>query len=100
MRPLDQLRKATREVHDRLEATPYARAVLDGTLNLTQYVSFLRALHVMHTALESTIEASGRADLRDVFGVPAARRELLERDLTFLRVDLRAVDAAVLQGLV
>jgi heme oxygenase len=99
-RPIDRLRAATHELHTRLEALPYARAVMDGTVQLAQYQSFLRAMHLIQLELESGVERAGRADVRKVYGEPAERRLLLERDLAALSVDTSAVDAAALHALV
>jgi heme oxygenase len=98
-RPVEQLRAATRDVHESLETLPYARSVLDGSVPLDAYKSFLRAVYLVHVALEQLVESSGRADLRLLFGVPGQRRSLLERDLADLAVDPNAVDPAALRAL-
>lgn len=99
-RPIDRLRTATQEPHARLEALAYARAVLDGTVELAQYQSFLRAIYLIQTELEGAVERAGRADVRNVYGEPAERRHALEQDLAALAVDPHLVDAPALHALV
>jgi len=99
-RPITRIREATAAAHARLEATPYARTVLDASLSISAYASFLRALHVVHVALEQAVERSGDADLRALFARTAERRTLLERDLSHLAVDPHGVDFASLAAAV
>ena len=99
-RPIDQIRAATSAAHQRLEELPYARSVLDGSLPIERYGSFLRAIHIVHEALEQAIELSGDAELRQVFGRAFERRALLEQDLAYLGLDLHGVDYASLQAAV
>lgn len=79
---------------------PYARSLLDGTLPMTQYASFLHAVHTVHGELELALRHSTISALGVVLGQGFERRALLERDLAFLAVDLRRVDGAQLQALV
>ena len=99
MDPTDALRAATRRLHEQLDALPYASAVLDGTLTIAHYASFLHAVHTVHEALEQIVERTGDRALQQLFGQSARRRGLLARDLAHLRVDLHAVDAAQLRAL-
>ena len=46
------LRAATRGIHEHLEKSPFARAVLDGSLGEEAYVGYLRILAVLHATLE------------------------------------------------
>jgi heme oxygenase len=98
--PIEALRTATKPLHEQLDALPYARAVVGGTLPIALYGSFLRALHTVHEALETVLERTPQPELRPLFARCAGRRALLAQDLTFLQVDLRAVDAAQLRALV
>lgn len=98
--PSARLRASTREIHDRLEQLGYSRAVLDGSLPSAHYASFLRALFVLHNALEQCVELAADPALRAVFGRGFERRALLEQDLAFLRVDPHGVDPAALCALV
>lgn len=98
--PIDALRAAVRPLHEQLDAFPYARAVVDGSLPIALYGSFLHAVHTVHEALESVVETTSAPALRTLFASSAARRALLAQDLTFLQVDVRAVDAAQLRALV
>lgn len=99
-RPIERLRAATREVHERLEQLPYARSVLDGTVDRAAYGSFLRAVRLVHLALEQVIETAADASFRTLLGEPGARRALLDRDLAQLGIDENGVDGAALQALV
>lgn len=98
--PVDAVRAATRQAHEQLDALPYARAVVDGSLPLELYASFLHAVHTVHEALESVVERTSAPALRAYFASTAARRALLAQDLAFLQVDPRRVDAAQLRALV
>ncbi|MET0385519.1 MAG: biliverdin-producing heme oxygenase [Polyangiales bacterium] len=98
--PIAAIRTATRTMHERIDSGPYARAILDGTLPVGRYASFLRALHVVHGELEHAVEMSGNTALRDAFVHGVERRQRLERDIAFLQTDIRGVDAAVLHAVV
>ena len=92
-RAIERIRAVTQQLHDELEQLPHARAMLDGSLSIVRYTSYLRALHIVHQALEL---ASGRADdevMRLVHERARQRRSDLERDLVALESDPREVDA-------
>lgn len=96
---MERLRAATRELHESLESLPYTRALLDGSLPLSHYQSFLRALHIIHLALEQAVELASHEALKQLAGRASARRLRLERDLGDLHVDAHAVDAPGLRAL-
>jgi len=98
--PIDALRAATRQLHEQLDTLPYARAVVDGSLPMGLYASFLHAVHTVHEGLESVVERTSAPELRPYFARCASRRALLAQDLAYLQVDLCRVDAAQLRALV
>ena len=49
---MDRLKRGTREQHALLESLPYFLALKDGTLVLESYLAHLRALAIIHGALE------------------------------------------------
>ena len=98
--PSGRLRNAVRECHERLDKTAYAAAVMDASLPLAHYASFLRALYALHDGLEQLVELSGSPILRAAYAAGPAQRERLERDLTFLNTDRYGVDVAALHALV
>jgi heme oxygenase len=100
MRPIELLRSATRELHDRIDNGEFAHALSDGSLAVPRYASFLRAVHTVLSALEETIELSGASELRSACAHGLERRTRLVHDLEYLQTDLRGVDAAVLHALV
>lgn len=51
------LRAAVRDLHARIETTPFARSLLDRTVHLDAYVGYLRVLAVIHAALESSLDS-------------------------------------------
>jgi heme oxygenase len=98
--PLAQIRAATAPQHQRLEALPYGRAVLDGSVPVGLYASFLRAIDLIHGELLQALELSRDQGLRAVAGPFYERRALLSQDLAWLKSDPLRVDAASLQALV
>jgi len=98
-RQLARLRSETGAVHEELERTPYARAVMDATVPSGLYASFLRAVAIVHEELDKALFA--HPELTPVASARSAhRRELLAHDLAALGADPLAVDAAALQALV
>ncbi len=100
MRPLEALRAATRPLHERLDDGAFAQAVLDGSLTLDRYASYLRAVHGVLTGLEESIEQSGSSELRSLSAHGLQRRARLGQDLAYLHTDLQGVDAAALHAVV
>ena len=52
---VERLRASTRDWHDALEATPFASAMLAGTLPIERYVGQLAAYRVVLAALASAM---------------------------------------------
>ncbi len=98
--PLERIRAATRELHARIDRGAYAKAVLDGTLPISRYASFLRALYAVYGELEHAVETASTPSLREAFAGGVERRSRLARDLQYLLTDPRGVDAALLHALV
>ena len=98
--PIARLRRATAASHTRIEALPYGRAVLDGSVPIGLYASFLRAVDLIHGELLQALELSRDQGLRAVAGPLQERRALLSQDLAWLKADRHGVDAAALQALV
>jgi heme oxygenase len=98
--PLARLRSATAAAHQRVEGLPYGRSVMDGTVPVAHYASFLRAIDLIHGELLHALELSRDAVARGVLGSMVERRALLARDLLHLKADPLQVDAAALQALV
>jgi heme oxygenase len=97
---LARIRAATAAAHERVEALPYGRAVLDGTVPIPLYASFLRAVDLVHGELLQALELSRDQRLREVAGPFFERRTLLSQDLASLGAQRQTVDAAALQALV
>ncbi|MDX2543850.1 biliverdin-producing heme oxygenase [Streptomyces sp. WI04-05B] len=79
---VERLRRSTRDWHDALEATPFAAAMVDGTLPVERYVGQLAAYRVVLGALES--ELAGVTDFsadRPVWSLDLVKLPLVERDL-------------------
>src|SRR4051794_4400891 len=93
--PLGALRQATRALHERIDNSAFAQALHDGSLSMSHYRSFLRAVFQIVGTLEEAVERSGDAALRAACAHAIERRARLTRDLEYLGVDPRAVDAAV-----
>jgi heme oxygenase len=100
MGPVDAIRASTRALHARLDHGEFAHAVLDGSISMPRYASFLRAVYTVLTGLEETLERGERAELRALWTHGVERRGRLRQDLAHLQADLHAVDAAVLYALV
>jgi heme oxygenase len=97
---LERLRAATRQAHERIDSGPFSRSVLDGSLSLQRYASFLRATMCVTCELEQAVERAHSPVLRSAFAHGAERRARLTQDLAYLQCDPRGVDAAVLEALV
>lgn len=78
----DTLRQATWDIHERLEATPYAKALEDGSVSLEGYLGHLRCLAVLHSELERHL--SKVAD-HPVWRPEDSRLPLIMADLDFFR---------------
>jgi heme oxygenase len=78
---VDRLRASTRDWHDALEATPFASAMLAGTLPIERYVSQLAAYRVVLTALEGALSRVTDPSAEPVWSPDLVKLPLVERDL-------------------
>lgn len=92
--PLERLRHATRATHDRIDSGPYAKGVMDGSLPIARYASFLRALRVIHVGLVQTLESARDVVVRSAFAHGHERIDRLTLDLTSLQLDPHGIDTA------
>lgn len=80
---MDRLKAETREAHLLTERTPFAQAMMRGTLTRSQYVAQLASFREVHRALEASLARSGER-VSTVYRASMAKAALLERDLAFL----------------
>lgn len=95
----EKLRQATRESHDRLEATGYAQALTNGTIATESYVGYLRVLGILHGTLEPLLENADNPVLKGIWRESLRRVGPLAQDLNYFRMNLipdapDAIDAA------
>ncbi len=81
------LRAATREIHSRIEETPFAKELLDGTLDRDSYVGYIRVLAVIHAAMERRLDACEHPLVVPVWRAEDLRRlpQLMDDNDFFLR---------------
>jgi len=82
------LRIATRDLHSRIEATPFAKSILDKTLHLDAYVGYVRVLTVIHAALERRLDACDHPQVTRVWSDDLRRLPELLADNDVFRWDL------------
>lgn len=83
---VERLRASTRDWHDALEATPFASAMIAGTLPVERYVGQLAAYRVVLEALEGELArvADPSSDAGDAVWSPdLVKLPLVERDLAY-----------------
>lgn len=84
---VERLRTSTRDWHDALEATPFASAMIAGTLPAERYVGQLAAYRVVLEALEGELarvtdaSAGGSSATGPVWSSDLVKLPLVERDL-------------------
>lgn len=95
----EELREATREVHEALHrATPFAR-IADGEMDLESYGALLQFLHRYHGLMTGACEAGAMAlDAPELAAAHRARIAALEQDMDFLGVTPKAGLAETAQG--
>ena len=80
----ESLRVATRDLHSRIEATPFAKAFLGGALHLDAYVGYLRVMAIIHATLERCLDACDHPLVSHVWSEELYRvPELLEDNEAF-----------------
>ncbi|MCD6060114.1 MAG: hypothetical protein K0S16_425 [Moraxellaceae bacterium] len=94
-----RLRAETRDAHARIEATPFFRALADGSLGPAGYASWLRALAVLHEAVRHVLARSRAPVLQPFRECLPDRLALLDRDLVhFHGQGLAESEAAILRA--
>ena len=76
-----RLHAETRDAHARIEAMPFFQALADGNPGLAGYVSWLRALGVLHEAVRHVLARSRAPVLQPFRESLPDRLALLDRDL-------------------
>jgi heme oxygenase len=84
MKPIDELRRATQALHDRLDQSPYAGRVMDGSLRLEDYAAFLASLVVIHEALEAAAKESREPAVQSLWSPESRALPALAKDLEHL----------------
>lgn len=79
----ERLRAGTRAWHDALEATPFASAMVGGTLPLDRYVAQLAAYRVVLEALEGELSRAVSPSVASVWSPDLAKLPLIESDLRY-----------------
>lgn len=96
---MQRLRKETAAAHARIEQMPFLRALQDGTLELTAYVSWLLALQAILEAVTFVLARTPNAGLQSIRALVQDRLPLLDRDIAwFHRQEVPVIDAAVLRA--
>ena len=78
-----RLKEETTDVHSRIEALPYFKALIDHKLPLDCYVNQLRALAVIHAVMETEIGSSEDIRVAAIWDDEFKKLPLLEQDLQF-----------------
>ncbi|ELP68236.1 biliverdin-producing heme oxygenase [Streptomyces turgidiscabies] len=81
---VERLRTSTRDRHDALEATPFASAMLAGTLPVECYVGQLAAYRLVLGSLEGELSRlTGVAAAEPVWSADLVKLPLVDRDLAY-----------------
>ncbi|MDW4907523.1 biliverdin-producing heme oxygenase [Streptomyces sp. ADMS] len=80
---VERLRASTRDWHDALEATPFASAMIAGTLPVDRYVGQLAAYRVVLEALEGELTRVTDSSADPVWSPDLIKLPLVERDLAY-----------------
>lgn len=86
------LRERTQEQHTAIESSPFFAALAAGHLPRARYVELLRALAIVHEALEAGLSRSADPAVRAVLRPEDARLPLLLRDLRDAGFEARDVE--------
>lgn len=82
-----QLREATRQRHDRLEALPFAQRLAAGDLPLTAYTGYLRAMATIHAVLEHQLSVSDEPRITGVWHPDMVKLDAVLADLAYFAAD-------------
>lgn len=80
---VERLRASTRDWHDALEATPFASAMIAGTLPVERYVGQLAAYRLVLEALEGELARVTSLSAAPVWSADLVKLPLVERDLEY-----------------
>nr|WP_203729666.1 biliverdin-producing heme oxygenase [Streptomyces sp. SID12501] len=80
---VERLRTSTRDWHDALEATPFASAMIAGTLPVERYVGQLAAYRVVLTALEGELSRVTDPSADPVWSADLGKLPFIEHDLAY-----------------
>lgn len=81
--PAERLRASTRQHHDALESTGFARALLSRTLPLDRYVGQLAAHRIVLHALEGELSRAADPAVVRVWSPELVKVPLLDQDLNY-----------------
>jgi heme oxygenase len=84
-----RVRSTLAPAHARLEAAPFSKAVMDGSVPRGAVVTYLRCLLAAHEALEGRLAASQDAAVRAVWSAELAKTPLLKKDLALTDPDAK-----------
>ncbi|MDQ5853280.1 MAG: biliverdin-producing heme oxygenase [Chloroflexota bacterium] len=97
---MERLRAETRDHHTRVEALPFFNALIAGELPLDSYVGLLRAMGIVHDALEHAFMQTTYPVLSTLWDNRMRRLQLIQRDLKYFENDaLQDLPAATLSAL-
>ena len=82
---MGRLRVQLRERHDRLERLPFSGALREKTLPIESYVGLLRALSVIHAALERGLDESVNGTTQAIWHADLRKFSLIQKDLAFFK---------------
>lgn len=94
MSALVRLRRETAEMHQRVEETPFARAMADGSVERRRYVDYLRATAIMLDTLRTQVQRHGTARARSACARLDELSERLAADLELLAPNTPLTNAA------
>ena len=75
-----QLRDATREIHEKIEALPFHQALREKKLGVVSVRTLLRALAIVHSALEKELDSCADERVRSVTRVVSVKSGWLRRN--------------------
>lgn len=81
----DILRKSTKDIHKSIESTPFAQAVLKKELTLETYLGYIRALAIIHAALEGCLNNCHDSRIVKIWSSEMQRSSLLNDDNDYFR---------------
>ena len=80
---MEQLRAVVQPFHERLQALPYFAGLENGAAELQSYISHLRALAIVHGAMEQECNRATHPAIVAVWQAGMSKHPLLEGDLRY-----------------